>query len=255
MNKKIPVVELFASIQGEGMASGRPTIFIRFSGCNLRCMFNNSICDTSYTSFNPEKGKYSLLDVKNFIQDHSYITDICITGGCPFLYTDIVSKVCDIIEQCGKYFVSVETNGTIEIPDEIFEKIDFFVISPKLSSSEPTKMKCDKVGIEFTESMKRHSSLRFNPKALEKIIKNAFDYHFKYVIGSQSDFEEIEEQIAYLKQLNLDIHNFNIYLMPAGSTQEELSQNRKMVAEYCVKYGYNYSDRLQIVIWNTEKER
>ena len=51
------------------------------------------------------------------------------------------------------------------------------------------------------------------------------------------------------------IKPWNITLMPAGATNDQLDQNRRMVAEYCAERGYNYTDRLQIVIWGTEKER
>ena len=52
----LKVNEMFGStIQGEGMYAGIPSIFVRTNGCNLKCVFKDSICDTSYTSFNPEK--------------------------------------------------------------------------------------------------------------------------------------------------------------------------------------------------------
>jgi len=43
--------------------------------------------------------------------------------------------------------------------------------------------------------------------------------------------------------------------MPAGSSNDELNQNRKIVAEYCAEHGYRYSDRLQIVIWEKERNK
>lgn len=275
--KQLPIIELFASIEGEGSLAGKPMMFVRLSGCNLRCMFDNSVCDTSYASFNPEKGKYTYEDVERFIEKHPLISDFCISGGEPFLYPNVMKNLCKI---AGDLFISVETNGTIEPPKELFDKIDLFNISPKLSSSEPTQEKCDRAGIEFKETMKNHSKIRFNKKTLWTIIDNAKDFMLKYVVGSERDFEEIEQQIRELIDYDISIRKdhvrypltdyktkkeywydsefikpWDITLMPAGSNQEELAQNRKMVAEYCVKHGYNYSDRLQIVIWNTEKER
>ena len=57
--KVLAVSEMFGNtIQGEGMYTGIPSIFVRTTGCNLRCVFKDSICDTAYTSFNPEKPLY-----------------------------------------------------------------------------------------------------------------------------------------------------------------------------------------------------
>ena len=59
----LKVNEMFGStIQGEGMYTGIPSIFVRTNGCNLKCVFKDSICDTSYTSFNPEKPLYDNWD-------------------------------------------------------------------------------------------------------------------------------------------------------------------------------------------------
>ena len=55
MSKKFPVLEVFTSIQGEGKWTGEPSVFVRVAGCNLRCVFGNSRCDTPYSSFELEK--------------------------------------------------------------------------------------------------------------------------------------------------------------------------------------------------------
>ena len=71
----LKVNEMFGStIQGEGMYTGVPSIFVRTNGCNLKCVFKDSICDTSYTSFNPEKPLYDNWDdlmeaFKNLVND------------------------------------------------------------------------------------------------------------------------------------------------------------------------------------------
>ena len=110
------------------------------------------------------------------------------------------------------------------------------------------------------------------------MITFAKDFRLKYVVGGQEDFEEIEKHIRELIDYDISqrrekrqpfynnneeelwydmkfIKPWNITLMPAGATNDQLNQNRRMVAEYCAEHGYNYTDRLQIVIWGTEKER
>lgn len=273
--KKLPIIEIFSSIEGEGTTSGDPVIFVRLSGCNLRCMFKNSICDTAYSSFEPEKGKYSIQDVIEMIDEHPLIPTISISGGEPFLHQSLVESIVEIANLYDK-FIIIETNGSLVVKESLLREIDLLNISPKLSSSEPTPEKSMAIAKAFTPVMERHAEERFNVEALWKMMTYSKDYRLKYVVGDETDFEEIEEQIKTLieydsvkrkrnisplydkdgNQLWYDtefIMPWNIVLMPAGLTNEELAQNRKMIAEYCVKRGYSYSDRLQVVIWGTER--
>ena len=78
------IAEVFHSIQGEGRLAGVPSVFVRTSGCNLRCWF----CDTPYTSWRPEGEQRSLdqliEEVANFDCEH-----VVITGGEPMLVNDV----------------------------------------------------------------------------------------------------------------------------------------------------------------------
>lgn len=114
--------EIFVSIQGEGPQSGRRSLFIRMSGCNLKCSF----CDSTYAT----KTFFELLvDEVVEIVERAYrdgIRNIIWTGGEPLMqFKDIK----DVIEK-GPLGIchSVETNGTIMVPDDTF---DLMVISPK----------------------------------------------------------------------------------------------------------------------------
>ena len=102
---KLPVVELFHSVQGEGIYTGVPSIFLRVTGCNLRCVFKDSICDTSYTSFNPEKPIFADMDQLEFAigtlkAQYPNTKHLVITGGEPMLY----KYTADIIEYIDKNY-------------------------------------------------------------------------------------------------------------------------------------------------------
>ena len=98
--KKRPIIEVFNSIEGEGNTAGEATIFVRLSGCNLRCCFDNSICDTAYSSFVPEKGKYNYQSVVDIIEKYPMTTAFSISGGEPFLHPDVIA---DLIEIANDY--------------------------------------------------------------------------------------------------------------------------------------------------------
>jgi len=111
------VSEIFYSLAGEGSLVGLPMIFIRLSGCNLRCPW----CDTKYAWENGKRMTWQ--EIYDEIVDFP-CHNICITGGEPFLQnlTKLTQKLYD-----EDYFISIETNGTIYQPVQA----DLVVISPK----------------------------------------------------------------------------------------------------------------------------
>ena len=72
-DKILPINEIYTCLQGEGKLMGIPHILIRVSGCRLRCQFANSFCDTPYSSWKPEKGKFTYDDVRNFYEKQDLI--------------------------------------------------------------------------------------------------------------------------------------------------------------------------------------
>ena len=107
--------EIFYSLQGEGFHTGTPAVFVRFSGCNLKCPF----CDTQH-----ETGTF-LSDEEILHAINQYPTKVVIlTGGEPSLWID--DAFIDLLHQAGKY-VCIETNGTHRLP----EAIDWITCSPK----------------------------------------------------------------------------------------------------------------------------
>ena len=118
------VNEIFYTLQGEGAHSGIPAVFVRFSGCNLRCPW----CDTDFASSTPMSAEQivasaiELYDIPN--ERHKMVV---LTGGEPSLQVD--KPLLDALHEAG-FYICIETNGTRAIPDGI----DWITCSPKASS-------------------------------------------------------------------------------------------------------------------------
>ncbi|MDD3726668.1 MAG: 7-carboxy-7-deazaguanine synthase QueE [Candidatus Ratteibacteria bacterium] len=150
------ISEIFYSLQGEGLLQGIPVVFIRLSGCNLRCSF----CDTKYAW---EKGKKEgIKEIIKKIERYPSVW-VCITGGEPFLQK--LSPLVDALKK-KRYRVSVETNGTI------WQDIrpDWITVSPK-----------------------REGMMSFRHGYDERFLKIADE--FKYVITEKSDIELIDHRV------------------------------------------------------------
>jgi len=118
------IVEIFPSLQGEGLRQGEPTIFVRLAGCNLKCSF----CDTKYAWRGGSEASVSDIAVKvENIRRRFPVCWVCLTGGEPFLQ-DLRPLVRLLKKQ--KLKIQVETNGTIYYP----LPADWFALSPKPKS-------------------------------------------------------------------------------------------------------------------------
>lgn len=188
--KQYKINEIFYSIQGEGYFTGTPAVFIRFSGCNLKC----SWCDTKhekgtlYTKEQLETEVDKILKGKN-IQN----VLIVLTGGEPTLQISNEEHLFD------KFFVAIETNGTNEVP----KWINWITVSPKsnipLSSFkfQPSEIKLvfEKHRIEYYNSLKD---------------TNAFLYLQPL---EQNGYMNIEETVDFVKnnpeyRLSVQLHKF-----------------------------------------------
>ena len=111
--------EIFKSLQGEGLYSGTPCVFIRMSGCNLKCDF----CDTRHES-GTDMSEDEIVDaVSRYATPH-----VVITGGEPMLQLTV--SLLDKLHDAGKY-IHIETNGTIPASTDILDRIDWITCSPK----------------------------------------------------------------------------------------------------------------------------
>jgi organic radical activating enzyme len=124
--------EIFYSLQGEGFHAGTPAVFVRFSGCNLRCAF----CDTQH-----QAGEMmSLQEIVDEVNKYPIAPLIVLTGGEPSLFIDEVF-VAELKQKTGKC-IAIETNGTRPLPNNL----DWVTFSPKSSfeggDAEPCVLKC-----------------------------------------------------------------------------------------------------------------
>ncbi|MBI5404188.1 MAG: 7-carboxy-7-deazaguanine synthase QueE [Ignavibacteriae bacterium] len=239
------ISELFYSIQGEGKRTGYPSFFIRTNLCNLRCKFKSgNLCDTPYTSWdfeNPSNlGDLSIFEIIKEYKKH-YPADIVITGGEPTIQGKELISLCHEIKQLDKnIFITLETNGTFF--DEYALNVDIASISPKLKTSVPFK----------TEFEKGHEKNRINYKSLKSYQElheiGNLDIQWKFVVTGRDDMEEIQN---LQKQIGFD--NEDVFLMPEGISENNLSEKRLMVVELCKEYHYNYTDRLHITLWGNKR--
>ncbi|ADJ16380.1 7-carboxy-7-deazaguanine synthase QueE [Halalkalicoccus jeotgali] len=230
----LPINELFHSLQGEGKLAGVPSTFVRTSGCNLRCWF----CDSYHTSWEPAGDWMGMEAILEGIEDHG-ADHVVLTGGEPLLH-DASSELLERLAERG-YHTTVETNGTI-VPDA---PVDLASVSPKLASSTPTPEKDPKGEGEWEE---RHEARRIDYEALATICER-YDHQLKFVVTGREDMGEITDLLARLRE-RVGIRDEDVLLMPEGATRERLDETRNRVAELAMEYGFRYTPRLHVDLWN-----
>lgn len=137
--------EIFYSLQGEGFHTGRPAVFVRFAGCNLRCPF----CDTDFSHSEPMTAEQIARRVFDY-STHPH-TLIVLTGGEPSLQVD--NELVDVLH-AHQQTVTIETNGTRPVPDNI----DWVTLSPKAVPADASKVvltQADEVKVVFTKSTEK----------------------------------------------------------------------------------------------------
>lgn len=128
--------EIFYSLQGEGRYTGTPAIFVRFSGCNLKCDF----CDTQHQSGTEMTESEIIEAVCQHPSGH-----VVLTGGEPTL--QITATLLGSLKVAGKT-IHVETNGTCMLPMEILNSIDWITVSPKFGI-HPEIQRIDELKVVF----------------------------------------------------------------------------------------------------------
>jgi len=233
----LPINELFYSLQGEGRLAGVPSVFIRTSGCNLRCWF----CDSYHTSWEPQGSWLTVDDIIDEVQSNEDAEHVVLTGGEPLIHEESADLL-DRLSELG-YHTTVETNGTIYRD----AAIDLASISPKLESSIPTP-DCDPTGDGEWEE--RHEERRIDLDALSRLV-DSYDSQLKFVVTGRDDLAEIESLLDQIRSsADTGIQRGDVLLMPEGTTREQLDERRHDVAELAMEHGYRYTPRLHVDLWN-----
>jgi len=159
--------ELFYSIQGEGYFTGTPSVFVRFSGCNLKCDF----CDTYHEEGETMSDEAIVSAIKAFPATH-----VVLTGGEPSLFID--AAFIDLLH-AGGYFVQIETNGTHLLPPNI----DWVTCSPKKGGNLALN-KASELKVVFTgQDLLVFDSFRAQHRFLQPCSNKNVDETIAYILA------------------------------------------------------------------------
>lgn len=219
------IAELFYSIQGEGSLVGVPSVFIRTSGCNLRCGW----CDTPYTSWRPEGAELPLEQILDQVKAHP-AQHVVVTGGEPMIAPEIVALT-ERLRGLGLH-ITIETAGTVVEP----VACDLMSISPKLSNSTPEG-----------EWAARHDRLRIQPAVLLDLMAR-YEYQLKFVIEKRADVEEARRLVE-----QLGAGRARVILMPEGTDRDRLRERSVWLAEICKEEGFRFSPRLHVDLYGNRR--
>ncbi|MCL4795452.1 MAG: 7-carboxy-7-deazaguanine synthase QueE [Bryobacteraceae bacterium] len=223
------ISEVFATIQGEGVLTGVPSLFIRTSGCNLRCHW----CDTPYTSWAPEGDDWPLDRLLAWVEDFPAYRHVVLTGGEPMIQPELPALT-RALHARGLH-ITIETAGTVEA-DAV---CGLMSISPKLANSTPWE--------RDAQWAKRHERARMNLPVLRSLVRN-YEYQLKFVVEKEADLPEIQ---TLVRELNAPPGK--VLLMPEGLDDSTLRARSQWLVELCKAHGYRFCPRLHIQIWGARR--
>ena len=228
------ISEIFHSIQGEGLLLGVPSVFVRTSGCNLRCRW----CDTPYASWHPEGEELSIEEVVKRVLSYD-CRHVVLTGGEPMVASGI-RELASALRAKGKH-ITIETAATIA-PEGI--PFDLGSLSPKLANSTPD---ADAAG----PWRERHEQSRLKPEVIRQWLE-AGACQIKFVVSTVEDLPEIEElmnEVGVVQGFDRD----KVLLMPEGTDAEVLWNRAPLIAEMCLEHGFRFAPRIQIDLFGNTR--
>lgn len=217
------IAEIYKSVQGEGLLTGTPSVFVRASGCNLRCWF----CDTPYASWQPEGNDYAVDEIVAEIEEWD-CRHVVLTGGEPMLFAELIPLAEQL--RVGGWHITIETAGTLYLP----VACDLMSISPKFASSVPN-------AADHPHWSRRHERQRHQSDVLQALMAE-YDYQLKFVIDISSDLEDVQQFLEEFPTVEPE----RVLLMPQGTTKEQLQEREDWLKPFCLSHGWKYCPRRQI---------
>jgi 7-carboxy-7-deazaguanine synthase len=217
------IAEIYRSVQGEGFLTGVPSVFVRASGCNLRCWF----CDTPYTSWQPEGRDMAIDEIVAQVEEWE-TEHVVVTGGEPMLYAELI-PLCGRLRATGRH-VTIETAGTLFLP----VPCDLMSISPKFASSAPAAE-------WHARWHRRHQRDRHRPEVIRRLVAD-HEYQVKFVIDSHEDLDSVQEYLAEIPEIGRD----RVLLMPQGAERDQLEERSAWLRPYCDAEGFVFCPRKHI---------
>ena len=215
------VCEIFRSIEGEGLRTGLPAVFIRLHGCNLRC----SYCDSMYAVEGSDYKQMSVTQILDAIKEYSGITHVTLTGGEPLIHQDVE----ELLRQLSGngYRVNIETNGTV-----------------------PCKWHFP--GLFYTMDWKCKSSGMSAKMKMENLETLGSEDVLKFVVGTIEDLKETENVVKSLAEKKSDMPH--LFISPVfGNLSNEEIVNWLLNSNIMVKNNVRFQVQLHKIIWDPER--
>jgi len=224
MGKEVKISEIFFSIQGEGIYSGIPMVFVRTQGCNL--LNHCNYCDTSHAWDGNLGTEIGIEDIGKQVNklDPRFNSWVCITGGEPLSQPDLYSLVREL-KRWGKH-ITIETNGSIN-PPKWYTIVD----------SWNTDIKCPSSGVCGISR--------------EEWFSTRFCDQIKFVVGNKDDLDFASEMI--------DRHAADLPIVlvspvfPRNYNEVGSTEFMQEVAEFCKAKKVRFSLQIHKVIWGNRK--
>ena len=208
------------------MLAGVPSVFVRTSGCNLRCTW----CDTPYTSWAPEGEERSIEAISEEVNRHG-ASHVVITGGEPMIAPGM-AELTRVLTQ----HLTIETAGTVDVDVHC----DLMSISPKLANSTPRERDGGRWAAQ-------HERLRYQPEVLTRLIRR-YAYQLKFVIADAGDVGEVRAMVA-----EIGGEAKRVLLMPEGTDWAVLAERGRWLVEICKREGFRFSPRLHVELWGNRR--
>jgi 7-carboxy-7-deazaguanine synthase len=225
----LKISEIFYSVQGEGSLIGVPSVFVRTSGCNLRCTW----CDTPYASWFPEGPELSIAEIVAQVEQFGAAHAV-ITGGEPMIAPQVVELTREL--RARAIHITIETAGTV------FADLacDLMSISPKLANSTPVER-------EGGRWAAQHERLRYQPEVLRRLMER-YPHQLKFVVASPDDLDELQRMVS-----DVQAAPERVILMPEGTDRDTVRERSLWLADICKQTGYRLSPRLHIELWGDKR--